>query len=276
MKVEKSSKKQTLLWKIIDDDSKIVSYVYGTIHLRDKRVYFLLDKIKDLIKESDVFIAEYNLDDADSSDVISMLQLPDGKQLKDLIPEKKYNKLNKQLIKSFGLDLDRVGYFKPMVIENMVTEMMFMNDYAYPMDVILWNFAKENGLSLMGAEATDGQIEIMRKLSLDQQIKSLIEIGKNPSKYRKKIKKLVSYYENQNLKELHKGSLKTLGKLKKILVYDRNIRIAKTISQHARKNKVFAAIGAGHLSGEKGILRLLKQQGFKVKPMKIPATGEKN
>ena len=269
MDSKRSSKKRTLLWKVVDDKTEIESYIYGTIHLRDNKVYFLLDKIRQIIKQCDVFIAEYNLDDANSPEFMTMLQMPEGKHLKDVLPEKKYYKLKKQLIKSFGLDLDMVGYFKPMVIENMLTELIFKNDYEYPMDVVLWNFAKEQGLELMGAEKTDGQIEIMRKLSLNHQLKSLLEIGKNHSKFRKKIKKLVSYYENQNLRELHKGSLKTLGNLKRILVYDRNIRIVDTISRQAKQKRVFAAIGAGHLNGEKGVLRLLKQQGFLVKPVRF-------
>ena len=274
MSKSKKLKKNTLLWKIINRETSVESYIYGTVHLRDEKVYFLLEKIKELIKNSDVFIAEYDLDDAGNPEIMNMLQLPNGKHLKDLIPEKKYKKLHKQILKSFGIDLDRFGYFKPMVIENMLTEMIFDTDYDFPMDVILWNYAKELDKEMLGAESTDGQIEIMRKLPVDNQLKSLISIGRNPAKFKKKTKKLVSYYIDQNLRELHKRSLKSLGKLKKILVYDRNIRIVDTIDKYAKNKKVFAAIGAGHLFGEKGILRLLKQKGYKVKPVNFHYSGE--
>lgn len=267
MSKKKKLKKNTLLWRIINKDTGVESYIYGTVHLRDKKVYFLLDKLKEIIEKSDVFIAEYNLDDAGNPEVMAMLQFSDGKHLRNYMPEKKYIKLRKQILKSFGLDLDRFGYFKPMVVENMLTESMFDTDYEFPMDVILWNFAKETGKEMLGAESTAGQLEIMRKMSLRHQVKSLISIGRNPAKFRKKIKKLVSYYYDQNLRELHKKSLKSLGKLKKILVYDRNVRIVNTIDNNARNKKVFAAIGAGHLYGEKGILRLLKQKGYKIKPV---------
>ncbi len=268
MSKNKKSKKNTLLWKIVNRETQVESYIYGTVHLRDERVYFLLDKIKELIEKSDVFIAEYNLDDAGNPEVMNMLQLPDGRHLNDLISEKKYTKLHKQILKSFGIDLDRIGYFKPMVVENMLTEMIFDTDYEFPMDVILWNYAKNLDKEMLGAESTDGQIEIMRKLPLDNQVKSLLSIGRNPAKFRKKIKKVVAYYQEQNIKELHRKTLKSLGKLKKILVYERNVRIVNTIDHYAKEKKVFAAIGAGHLFGEKGILRLIKQKGYKVKPVK--------
>ncbi len=266
MSKNKKSKKNTLLWKIINRSTLVESYIYGTVHLRDDKVYFLLDELKALIEKCDVFIAEYKLDDAGNPEIMNMLHIPDGKHIRDLIPEKKYIKLRKQIFKSFKLDLDMIGYFKPMVIENILTEMIFDEDYEFPMDIVLWNYAKESGKEMLGAESTDGQIEIMRKLSVGQQMKSLISIGRNPAKFRKKIKKIIEYYRDQNIKELHKKALKSLGKFKKILVYDRNIRIVDTIDKYAKNKKVFAAIGAGHLYGEKGILRLLKQKGYKIKP----------
>jgi hypothetical protein len=41
------------------------------------------------------------------------------------------------------------------------------------------------------------------------------------------------------------------------------------ISNFAKQNTIFVAIGAGHLSGQKGVLNLLKQNGFSVNPIKI-------
>ena len=34
------------------------------------------------------------------------------------------------------------------------------------------------------------------------------------------------------------------------------------------KNKVFYTVGAGHLSGESGVLNLLRKEGFKVTPVR--------
>jgi len=264
----KKSKKNTLLWKITNIKSGIESYIFGTIHLRDERVYFRINEIKELIRSCEVFMAEYPLDDAGDIEVMQMLQFADGKHLKDFIPTKKYNKLSEIILKSFKVDLDRLGYFKPMVIENILTESMFENDFEFPMDIVLWNYAKEIGLYTIGAESTKSQIDIMRRMSVKQQVKSLVSLGKNPKRFRSKIKKLIALYEKQNLPELHKKSVKSLSKLKDLLVYNRNRNIVKSILKDANGKKVFVAIGAGHLFGKKGILKLLKNNGYKVKPIK--------
>jgi len=264
----KKSKKNNLLWQFTDPESGRTSYIFGTIHLRDERVYFRTKEVESLIEDCDVFMAEYPLDDAGDSTIMSALQFDNGKHLRNHIPNKKFDKLNEMLYKSFGIDLERLGFFKPMVIENMLTESIFDNDYEFPMDIILWNFAKENGKIVVGAETTKSQIDIMKKLSIKQQVKSLIDIGRNPKRYRKKIKKLIKLYENQNLRELYRQSVKSLGKMKDILVFKRNINIVESILQYSNNQKVFVAVGAGHLAGNKGILKLLKEKGYKVEAMR--------
>lgn len=265
----KKLKNNHLLWKATNIESGIESYIYGTIHLRDKKVYFLLDKVKSLIDKCDVFIAEYPLDDAGDMKIMEALQLPEGKHLQDIISAKKYSKTKKYIKNSFNLDLDRFGYFRPMVIENMMTESMFESDYSFPMDIVLWNYAKEKSIKLIGAETTESQIEIINRLSLNKQIKSFIDISKNIKKFRKKMKMLVSYYKKQNLIELHRKTLKSLGKMKKILVYERNKKIVNTILDYTNESKGFVAVGAGHLLGENGILRLMKKNGYIIEPVKI-------
>jgi len=263
----KKGRKDTLLWKVTHRETGVKSYIFGTIHLRDKRVYFRLDEVKALIEKSDVFIAEYPLDDAGNMDIMSALQLPEGKHLKSYISTKKYERLNNAIYKSFNIDLERLGFFKPMVIENMLTESLFENDYEFPMDIILWNYAKDKGKITVGAETTKSQIKIMKKFPIKQQIKSLSDIGKNTKRYRRKIKKLISLYEQQDVRELHRKSLKSLGKMKDVLVHKRNISIVETFDKYAVDKKVFLAVGAGHFFGGKGILKLLKSKGYKVKPI---------
>ncbi len=266
----KKLKKNSLLWKITNTDTGIDSYIYGTIHLKDQRLYFLMDKVEELIKTCDVFMAEYSLDDAGDESILQKMYLNDGRTLRSYIPEKKFLKLEKIIKKSFGIDLKLMENMKPMIIENMIIESLFQNDYNAPMDMILWNFAKENGLETVGAETTISQIKILDKIPIKPQIKSLIKLGKNPNHFKKNITKLIGYYLNQDIGKLHKNSVKSLGKLKKLLVYNRNDYIVASIEKYCSEKSVFVAVGAGHLSGEKGILRKLKNRGYyKVVPVSV-------
>jgi hypothetical protein len=264
----KTEAKQSLLWRFKEKGSDNYSYIYGTIHLKDNRVYFLVEKLKDLIGSCDIFIAEYDLDDSNQSEIFEAMQLPDNKHLKQYLPDRKFQKLKKQFLSSFNIDLERFGFFKPIALENLITESLFSNDFNFPLDFELWNYARSEGKITKGAESTKSQIHILKNLSIKNQIKSILKIGYNLSKYKKKLTKLISLYEKQDLKLLYKSSLKPLGKLKKVLVYDRNIKIAESICDNVKNGTVFVALGAGHLPGEKGVLRILKKKGFIVEPVK--------
>ena len=48
------------------------------------------------------------------------------------------------------------------------------------------------------------------------------------------------------------------------LIDRRNFKMAKRAEAHLLQGKAFIAVGALHLPGEKGVLHLLEQRGFKV------------
>lgn len=267
--IKANQKNNCLLWKFKDKEIDSYSYVYGTIHLRDKKVYFLMDEIKKYIENSDFFVAEYDLDDNRQDEIVASMQMPEGKHLRNYFSDKKFIKARKIIQKSFGLDIDKLGFLKPIALENMLTEMSFNSDFNLPLDFELWNFAKNSGKNLIGAESTDSRIKILKKLSLKQQIKSLKQIIRNVRKYRNKLNRITNYYVNQDITMLYRLSVKSLGKSKNILVYKRNEKICEKIIEIDKKGSVFAAIGAGHLWGEKGILRILKSKGFEVRPVRL-------
>ncbi len=57
------------------------------------------------------------------------------------------------------------------------------------------------------------------------------------------------------------------------LITKRNQVMAKGLDTLIRKKSVFCAIGSGHLYGSDGVLQLLKQKGFQVRPVKATYTN---
>src|SRR5690606_29103309 len=102
---------------------------------------------------------------------------------------------------------------------------------------------------------------------LDFQIKSLNWMAKNFKRFRKQLQKMTKDYETGDIQKLYQATKKNAKGLRKVLIYDRNAIMARRIADMAAEQSLFAAIGAGHLGGEKGVLRLLKKAGFKVKPV---------
>jgi len=58
-----------------------------------------------------------------------------------------------------------------------------------------------------------------------------------------------------------------MGKLRKMMIDDRNFIMADRIAKMTSQQTAFVAVGAGHLGGKKGVLRLLKLKDIKLKPI---------
>jgi len=259
-------KKETFLWKIIHPECKRPSYLLGTMHVRDQRAFEQLEKVQEKIAVCDVYAAEFDLGNADSRVVTQHMQLPEGQLLSDWLSPKNYAALSKLLEKRIGVDLDVFQKQKPFFVYNMLTESLFQDDMPFALDHYLYQWAATQEKQMTGVETFTEQMEIMEKISLKKQAKILAQTTKNFKKYRRQLKKMTSLYQEGNLNQLHKSALKNMGSLRKLLVYDRNEIMAKRIADMAEEQAVFVAVGAGHLSGKKGVLRLLKQSGLKVKP----------
>jgi hypothetical protein len=57
------------------------------------------------------------------------------------------------------------------------------------------------------------------------------------------------------------------GEDKKIMLDNRNMNWIPKMSAIMKKEAVFFAVGAGHLSGDYGVINLLRNAGYTVKPI---------
>ncbi|MCR9286934.1 TraB/GumN family protein [Saprospiraceae bacterium] len=262
----KSSKK-ALLWRIEHDQCEGVSFVFGTMHVRNLNIVTQQKRVFDKILSCTGFACEFNLDRSANATNLNSFYLPENQMLTDLIAPKKYQKICNVFAKTVGFELEKFNRFKPIFITNMLSELVLRKDMPYALDEYLWHFAKEQERNLKGIETLEEQMEILERLDLEYQIQSLISIGKNFSNFRKGIQKMTTLYLEGDIQKLYKATKKGSGKLRKILLFNRNKIMANRIDQFAKEETFFAAIGAGHLGGEKGVLRLLKLKGWKVKPV---------
>lgn len=264
----KLKRKESLLWEITNQETGNTSYLFGTMHIRDNRAFRYLNIIKAKISRCKLYAAEFDLHNEGNMEFGNYMEM-DDQQIDQLIPEKKYKKLQRVLMKAFQIDLSAFNKLRPIFVSNIIAESILSRDNQLPLDSYLWRYAEQEEKQLVGIESYQEQINILKSIPIDYQLKSLMGIGKNVKKYRRQILSLTRYYENSELSKLYKSGKASLGKLRKLLLYRRNKvmgeRIAKLISQ----NSVFCSIGAGHLAGNKGVLKILKSKGFTLKPVSL-------
>ena len=257
----------SLVWKIESTSASHPSYLYGTMHVRDRKAFTFVEKIEPLIYNTQVFATEIDLSDQKAAHFpADYLRIPNGDNLRVLIGETKYHKLQRILWKAFEIDLHHFQYTIPILTANEIANSILSKDLQLPLDAYLSQFAASIDRKMTGIETFEEHLTVLQKIPLEYQVISLIQIGKNVSKYRRQILKWAELYEKERLQQLYLSSKKSLGKMKRILLYERNVTMAKRIDQIIQEQTLFCAIGAAHLPGKTGVIRLLKQMGYQVYP----------
>lgn len=265
----KKRQEQSLLWEIRNKDSQLPSYIFGTMHVKDYRAFIFQDVITEYIDKCKIFATEFDLRERSQLNDPEISRIPGNRNLEELIGKRKFERLKRILRKSFSIDLDQLKDILPLFIINMLTEKILVSTSTIPLDTFLWQYAENTHRDLRGVETFAEQLITLAKIPIDYQVKNLISIGKNPKQFRRQINGLIYQYVNGDIHSLFKKSKKSLGKQRKLLLYDRNKLMAKRIHLLVQDQTSFVAIGAAHLSGKKGVLRLLKSRGFKLKPIML-------
>jgi len=87
---------------------------------------------------------------------------------------------------------------------------------------------------------------------------------------KKQMKKMVALYKSKNIKAMYKSVSNDtdLGSYEKELLDNRNKNWIPVIEKEMATQPIFIAVGAGHLGGKKGVIYLLRKNGYKVTPVK--------
>lgn len=260
-------RKESLLWKLEGEQSPAPSYLFGTMHVRDGRAFQQLEKVHEAIEACDGFAAEFHLEEAEQGIQSSIMQLPGGQRISELVSKKKFERYRNVLRKSTGLDLAKFDRMIPFIVVNFATESLLAQDMPDPLDQHLWNFAKNQGKSLHGIETFQEQMEVLKKITLEDQLKMLSGLCRNIGRFRQYLRRLAELYEASEVQQLYKMVKKNSKGMRPLMLYRRNEVMAERILSLVQQQRVFTAIGAAHLGGSKGVLRLLKKGGLTITPI---------
>jgi uncharacterized protein YbaP (TraB family) len=259
--------KRSLLWEISGPQLPGPSFVFGTMHVRDQRAFENARLVLEKIESCKAFACEFDLNAAQHHPINTDVMLPPDQQLHRLLSPRKWEKLQHMALKGFQVDLRQIRHLRPLFLIQILTEQLLQKDMPFSLDEFLWRSAEEQGKQLLGIETLEEQEQIMIGLPLQQQIKALVQLVHNPGQLHRQLIHMTRLYQEQDIYRLYQSSRKSAGTMRKRVLLHRNFVMAERIGKHVLQRTQFSAIGAGHLAGGKGVLRLLKKQGLKIRPL---------
>jgi uncharacterized protein len=257
--------KNTLLWKISGQDpAQAPSYVFGTMHVRDKRAFKNWDKLTQCIDNCAQFAAEYDLAETEGLGS-EFLQVPKGwKGLSQHLSPSVYAKLKKQMDKNNWANIEDCEHSHPILLLGLISGAEFSNESAQTLDAALYEYARSQSKKMLGLETLQSQIKLFSALPFKSAVRSLKVAATHHNRLRRQIRKSADAYLNQDLSALLKSVKQSTGDMRDLLLYRRNKIMVERIVGLMQAGSVFVAVGAGHLAGGKGILRGLKKAGYQV------------
>ena len=151
-----------------------------------------------------------------------------------------------------------------MIVSNIIQTSILNNASDVILDFHLYQYANTLGKELHYLESQEEQLALFHHIPIDYQVKSLIQLGRQPAKAKNQIISLLNFYTENDTRQLYQQSKKHLGKMRHILLYQRNEKMAQQLIDDLHDNSAFVGVGAAHLFGYKGILRLMKKGGYRV------------
>ena len=228
-----------LLWEVSINGKGPKSYLFGTIHSNDKRVFALSDSIYVALNSVKTIALETNI-----------FELFESLDTRRSIPSTLYDKNG-----------------QPYTGTNDASSTFYGNENGMPqfLDAYFEEYCWNSKKNFYALESIKDQIELTSDF---------------PVSKRQIINTAFKDFAEEKLIELYtKGDLDALDRFIRAnlsideTVYDklivkRNVKMASKLDSLLKEKTVlFCAVGAGHLAGSDGLIRLLRSKGYRVRPV---------
>lgn len=263
-----------LLWEV-SRPGVAPSFLFGTMHASDPRLLQLSPAVDAAFSRARTFILELYPDEAVSRRFTEATRLEGGERLSNIVSPALFEQLVERLAPR-GLMRHQVDQLKPWAAMLMVSELA--GDGNESLDIAFFVRARFANKRIEELDSVEEQIAVFDDLPRETQVALLATALARHDALREEFEHSIHAYLRGDLAELTRIAGRNgddtptrqahYSLLEKKLIHDRSVVMAFRLQAHLRRGNVFAAVGALHLHGEKGMLQLLQDDGWTIRPLR--------
>lgn len=274
-----------LLWKVTGNGLDAPSYIMGTHHLAPFSIMDSIAGLRQAMRETQQVYGELKMSELESPATMQLMQksmmIDSDTTLTTLFSPEDYATVNKFCKENMMMDLSMAPKLKPAYLLNNVVVMAYVKHVGKfnpqeQLDTFFQSQASKNGKKVDGLESPEFQFNLLfNGASLQRQAQLLMCTLHNIDSEVENIKKLTDAYMRQDLRTMLEISEQRKGNQcdplpgeEDAMIFNRNKAWAEKLPAILKAAPTFVAVGALHLPGEKGLLNLLKKQGYTVESVK--------
>lgn len=262
----------TLLWKIEGKKVKKDAYIFGTIHLIEKEKFYFPDHFRQLVSNSGQIVLE--IGNLNQMEALNHMMLQQGTFFDFFTPEQT-DSILVWAKESMGMEPEQfkmaLGKMKPFTIVQLTTQKDLIGKIE-SYDMKIQSIAVENDIPVIGLETIAQQIAIFDNMDTLTQREMVMELIRNPQKQNETLHAMFEIYLQQNVDKMYQFISEEGGSMMEFsdeLLLKRNHDWIPKIEELIQKKSTLIAVGAGHLGGEEGVLRLLEKKGYRITPVQF-------
>lgn len=264
-----------LLFHVADADSEL--WLLGSVHALRGDDYPLDERIESAYRDAERVVLEVNPAELDPAH-LARIALPlarqvDGEDLADLFSADEYARLRKH-VASLGMNIDDFRGFEPWFVALQVFALNLAKSGYVGAQGVDQHFAARAAADdklTAGLETAAEQFRMFDSLPPATQKAFLLESVDSGERFREELDAIVAAWRHGDETALTKLVEEEFGAdplLRDILLDARNRRWLKDVERILREpGDTLLVVGALHLVGDAGLVKLLRQQGYEVEKL---------
>lgn len=266
-----------IFWEISGNGLKEPSYLLGTIHIGDARVYDFPDSMLTYFEKCDAFAGELdliNINFWNSFEIMAQMKMPGDTTLQDLLAPKEYAFIHQKLEKQLGFLTSTFEKWYPFLLQGLLDPSISSNNGITnpngnpPLDLFLAQYAQKKKMEVLGLETIQEQVSVFSAISLKEQATMLYQTATAPQDGISELEELIRLYLSEDIQRMVELTGKDTNEAFVHALLDRrNAQMALRIRRHLETKRLFIGVGAAHLGGDTGILALLRKYGYHLRPV---------
>lgn len=265
-----------LFWRLTSAEGK-QSYLFGTYHLMGSD--FVKEdrpEVLSAFESSESLVVETVIDSTKLPSMMSYYVMPKH-SIEALVSEEDYTLLKEKLEPVMGAPLKALDKLKPAVLSTAYTLHVMqkatpdsLQREGLPLDLFFADQGKRNHKVIHTLESMEEQMEVlMNSQTPEEQMKELLRLVKDEQGTFEDAQNLVAAYISDDLSRIEglgEDYEEVSGNMDALIV-KRNRNWIPKLKKILNEGNSFIAVGALHLSGEEGLVELLRAEGFKLEAL---------
>lgn len=265
-------KEKSLLWEISGKGLSQPSYLFGTVHIACQGEVEMRPELQNAFDKTEQLILELDMDEPSLMTKMMQASLAtDGKKVSEKLGDELSAKVDSLITAKMGMSL---AMFENLNLPTISVQLGMLAidcpmDLGY--DMMLLSEAQTVKKEIKGLEKPEVQIDVLFSMTDEEAMQSISYLLNNFEEAQQQLRELLAYYRNQDVQALYNFTKESFedpkypqGNLEDFLD-KRNENWIPVIEKEIKTTSSLIAVGAAHLAGEKGVINLLRKQGYKVK-----------